>query len=76
MLKFINFLLRFAKVELVALPYIQKDLRESAKLITGQVAEMDGSGEFKRAQALRALMNRHPELGEGDLALAIELALL
>ena len=32
------------------------------------------SGEFRRSQALRALMNRHPEATERDCALVIELA--
>ena len=35
----------------------------------------DESGEFKRAQALRMLMNRNPEATEKDLAFSIELAL-
>lgn len=32
------------------------------------------SGEFKRNQALRAMLNSHPQASERDCALAIELA--
>ena len=33
------------------------------------------SGEFKRSQALRAIMNSHPSLTERETALAIELSI-
>lgn len=35
----------------------------------------EASGEYKRAQALRMLLNQHPEARERDCALAIEVAL-
>lgn len=75
MLKIINYILRLLGSELLAVPY-NKALSASAKEILEQTSKMDGSGEFKRAQALRALINRHPEMRERDCALAIELALL
>ncbi len=48
---------------------------DSAKLMTTQAETMGGSGEYRRREALRAMMNRHPKAPERDLALAIELAL-
>ena len=74
MFKLLNLILRVFKIELIAVPMIGAQLMESAKMIIGQTGAMEGSGEFKRAQALRALMNRHPEARERECALAIELA--
>jgi hypothetical protein len=46
----------------------------SAKEMVVQTEKMPGGGEFKRREALRAMMNRHPDLPVKDLALAIEYA--
>jgi hypothetical protein len=75
MIKFVNYILKLFGVMLIAAPAISDELMQSAKLITAQVEMMGGSGEYRRAQALRALMNRHPEARERECALAIELAL-
>lgn len=75
MIKFLNWLLRWMGIELVALPYLSPEIKTSAKELIAQMDNAVGSGEFKRAQVLRALLNRHPELRERDCALAIELAL-
>lgn len=72
MLKIINAVLRWFAVDLIAV-YLSPELVKSAKTIMSQTALMPGSGEFKRAQALRALMNRHPEARERECALTIEL---
>lgn len=50
------------------------DVLESARIFVAQANPLGGSGEYRRNQALRALMNRHPEARERDLCLAIELA--
>ena len=44
----------------------------STHLMTEQTGKMGGSGEYRRREALRALMNRHPEAKERDIAFAIE----
>lgn len=74
MIKILNYLLRWFYIDLVAV-HIPPGLAASAKVILAQTEIMSGSGEFKRAQALRALMNRHPEVRERDCALIIELVL-
>jgi len=52
------------------------DLLEAAIRITAQLARRPGaSGEFKRHEALRALLNMFPDARERDCALAIELAI-
>ena len=75
MIKLINLLLCFWKIELIAIPKVSGEMKDSAALMTAQLDAVAGSGEYKRAQALRALMNRHPEAKERECALAIELAL-
>ena len=75
MIRFLNWLLHWVGVELVALPYLPPEIKASAKELIAQMDNAIGSGEFKRAQVLRALLNRHPELRERDCALVIELAL-
>lgn len=55
---------------------VESDIIDSARLITAQAESMKGvSGEYKRREVLRSLMNRHPEAKERDLNLAIELVL-
>ena len=51
---------------------IAPDIIESAFIITKQAETMKGGGEFKRREALRAMMNRHPNAKIKDLAFAIE----
>ncbi len=52
------------------------ELAASARMFVAHVQRgfTGQSGEFKRSQVLRAMMNRHPEATERDIALAIELA--
>ena len=48
---------------------------DTARLIHAEVERQQmHNGEQKRHAALRAMLNRHPEARERDLALAIELA--
>ena len=55
---------------------VASDIIDSAKLISEQAEAMKGvSGEYKRREVLRSLMNRHPDANERDLNLAIELVL-
>lgn len=68
-------LLKLAGSEAVALP-IRHEVMASAKAITRDLDNATGSGEYKRARALGALMNLHPEAKESELALAIEVARL
>lgn len=72
MLKFLNWVLKRFGVKLYMLPYLDDGLIASAKELMYQVDGKEASGEFKRAQVLRALMNRHPTTPERVLALAIE----
>mgnify|MGYP001609679325 CR=1 FL=1 len=55
---------------------VPPDLFASAKMLAAQVQQQFGgqSGEFKRAQVMRALINRHPHARHADCGLAIELA--
>lgn len=46
----------------------------SAQLLVAQAEGMKVSGEYRRREVLRGLMNRHPDATVKDLALAIELA--
>ena len=57
-------------------PLVSDDLMASARMFVAHVQEQfeEQSGEFKRSQCLRALLNRHPGATERDAALAIELA--
>ena len=75
MLKIFNYILRLFGISLVALPAIPKAVIESTRMILLQTAEMEGSGEFRRAQAMRAIMNIHPDATQRQIALAIELAI-
>lgn len=75
MLKIINAVLRLFKVQVIAVPHISKALLDSAREITAQAESMGGSGEYRRAQAMRAMLNRHPDASERACALAIELVL-
>lgn len=68
-----RWLLKINNLKLTALPFLSAELQASAKEITNQTNIVGVSGEFKRAQALRALLNRHPEELERNCALAIEL---
>ena len=56
---------------------VSSELLASARMFIPHVrARFRGeSGEFKRAQVLRGLLNRHPGALERDCALAIEIAL-
>jgi hypothetical protein len=72
-MKILNWVLKYLEIQLMAIPFLPEGLQASAKVIMDQTALMGGSGEFKRAQALRGLMNRHPEARERSCALAIEL---
>jgi len=58
------------------IPLVAPGLLVSARMFVEHIEKgfAGQSGEFKRAQALRALLNRHPEAKECDAALAIELA--
>jgi hypothetical protein len=58
-----------------SIPILPDEVLASAKLITTQTEALPAGGEFKRREALRALMNRHPLTAIKDLALSIELAL-
>lgn len=52
---------------------LSNELIESAKLMiaqAGHIAEV--SGEYKRREVLRSLINRHPDIPERKLNLAIE----
>lgn len=50
-------------------------LTDARKVVAHVGAQFPGtSGEYKRAQALRMLLNRNPEARERDCAFAIELA--
>ena len=55
---------------------VPAEVLASARLLVAQVPQQFGgqSGEFKRAQVFRALMNRHPDARHADCGLAIELA--
>jgi hypothetical protein len=75
LVKIAAWLLNLAGSEAVVLP-IRREVLASAKVITGNLDNAVGSGEYKRARALGALMNLHPEAKEGELALAIEVARL
>ena len=68
-------LLKLDKSQVVILPAMDEDFVESVKMFIKQVGSVDASGEYKRAQVLRALMNRHPEVSEKICALAIEVVL-
>lgn len=56
---------------------VHPEILESARLMTQQVEErfQGVSGEFKRREALRAMLNRHPDRPVRELALAIEMGL-
>lgn len=50
-------------------------LQEARTVVTHVQDKFPGtSGEYRRAQALRMLLNRNPEMRERDAALSIELA--
>ena len=53
---------------------VAPELVASARMFVAHVEEhfRGQSGEFKRAQVLRGLLNRHPGAKERDCALAIE----
>jgi len=68
-------LLRLDKSQVIIVPAMKPELIETAKRITGQLRNVDASGEYKRGQALRALLNTHPEESEGNCSRAIELVL-
>lgn len=59
-----------------AQPHADHPLLDDAKIVAEHVdGQFPGtSGEYRRAQGLRMLMNRHPEARERDCALALELA--
>ena len=61
-----------AGADLIVFPRISDEILESAKMLCAQVEVQETSGEHKRAQVLRALMNRHPEAKARVLAAAIE----
>jgi hypothetical protein len=62
-----------SKVVVIPVP---DNVLESAKLLCLQMKPYNASGEYKRHQVLRGLMNRHPEEKEKVLALSIEIACL
>ncbi len=48
----------------------------SAALICAQVEDIKGvSGTYRQREAARAMMNRHPDIKERDINLAIELVI-
>lgn len=55
---------------------INDEILVSARMLVAHVEKnfAGHSGEFKRSQVLRALMNRHPGVAERDLSLHIEAA--
>jgi hypothetical protein len=71
-LKIALWLARLAGEDLVRMTHVGEDILKSASMLCDQVDSQDTSGEHKRAQVLRALMNRHPEAKERELAAAIE----
>lgn len=75
LVKIASWLLKLAGETPVALP-VRHEVLATAKEITAQAKSMVGSGEYKRSRVLGALMNRHPDAKESELALAIEIALL
>ena len=72
MIKFLNWLFRYWNYQVISIP--RKDISDLAKEFCEQVQEKfpDTSGEFKRSQVLRMLLNRFPQDKESQLALAIE----
>lgn len=56
---------------------ISDELLDTAKLLVAQVEDkfQGVSGEFKRAQALRALLNNHTKFSERQCSQAIEVAI-
>ena len=72
--EFAFWILRMCKVNYFVYP--KENIQVIVDALVGQVqGKFNGqSGEFKRAQVLRAAMNSLPKATERDLALAIELA--
>ena len=68
-------LLKLDKSVVIIVPEMSDGLVESAKQITSELSSSPASGEWKRAQALRVLLNRHPEEKESNCSRAIELVL-
>ena len=76
MKKILLYLLRkFYQLDLVLLPLVPSDVLTLAKNLCGQVDTQATSGEHKRGQVMRALMNRFPTTKERVLAAAIEIAI-
>lgn len=70
---FAVWLLDIVGYKAISVPKLSEEFLESTRLIMSQAEAMGGSGEFRRAQVMRAMMNRHPEARERDIALAIEM---
>lgn len=70
-------LAKLAGANLIAVPGMTAELVDSARELCAQVQERNRgeSGEYKRGQVLRSLINRHPEAKESALAMAIEVAI-
>lgn len=63
------------KQRTLKLPEIDPALRESAINIIAQTKLLAGSGEYKRAQAMRALLNANPTATARQCSLALEVML-
>lgn len=70
-----KFLAKLAGGRFCVVPTIADDIFASARMFCGQVNGQATTGEHKRSQVLRALLNRHPGIKESTAALAIELVL-
>lgn len=75
LIKLAMWLARLAGEDLVRMTHVRTEIMESAKRLCAQVDSQPTSGEHKRAQVLRALMNAHPDARERELAAAIERAI-
>lgn len=57
-----------------ALPHLTSDYADTARLAVREAEKLGGSGEYRRREALRVMLNLNPGARERDLAMAIELA--
>ena len=74
LIKLAKALARAAGADLVVLPHVPENVLSSARTFVSQVSGQVTSGEHKRGQVMRALMNCYPNHKERILAAAIEIA--
>jgi len=70
--KIAQYLMFLAGARSISIPEMSGDVLASARDLCAQAQKQDTSGEHKRAQVLRAMMNRHPDVSSKTLAMAIE----